>query len=223
MTLWEWLVLHKTNCSGFNSYVHVVKMAGMSFFDLMLAEALAGGLAREAARRERPPPENVFLLPKNLDAWRQVKDACRKENMVFLVDITDGSSENCTRIDNVFIDMAREFDGLPFFIVKVGPFGTFDEARFDLCVCLIMIPLPRLIVSKVLLEFRTLLSLLVKTRSISTQSVTLHKHTHTQLRKDLGGVQYTPTILIGFYGETLKRVKYEGEAEIRNGLRKYVP
>ena len=112
-------------------------MAGLSFFDLMLAEALAGGLAREQARRERPPPENVFVIPKNPDAWRQVKDACRKENMVFLVDITDGSSENCTRVDNVFIDMAREFDGLPFFIVKVGPFGTFDEASsmLDQCSC----------------------------------------------------------------------------------------
>lgn len=46
---------------------------------------------------------------------------------------------------------------------------------------------------------------------------------YIQLRQDLGGIQYTPTILIGFYGvrETLKRVKYEGEAEIRQGLNRY--
>ncbi len=102
-------------------------MAGISFLDLMLAEALAGGLAREQARRERPPPDNVFVIPKEFRAWNQIKEACRKENMVFLVDITDGTSENCKRVDSVFFDMAREFDALPFFLVKVGPFGTFDK------------------------------------------------------------------------------------------------
>ena len=104
-------------------------MAGMSFFDLMLADALAQGLAREQARRERPPPDNVFVIPSKADAWYGVKDACRKENMVFLVDITDGSSENCRRVDSTFFDLAREFDGLPFFLCKVGPFGTHDQVR----------------------------------------------------------------------------------------------
>ncbi len=105
-------------------------MAGLSFLDLMLAEALAGGLEREQVRRrERPPPENVFVMPKELQAWNQIKEACRKENMVFLMDITDGSSENCKRVDSVFFDMAREFDGLPFFLVKVGPFGTFERVN----------------------------------------------------------------------------------------------
>ncbi len=102
-------------------------MAELSFLDLMLAEALAGGLAREQARRERPPPDNVFVVPKNISGWNQIKDACRKENMVFLVDISDGSSENCRRVDNFFFDLAREFGALPFFLVKVGPFGTFDQ------------------------------------------------------------------------------------------------
>ena len=105
-------------------------MAGISFLDLMLAEAIAGGLAREqAARRARPPPDNLFVIPRNPHAWRQIKDACKKENMVTCVDITDGTSENCTRVDSVFIDLAREFDGIPFFVVKVGPLGTFDEVR----------------------------------------------------------------------------------------------
>ena len=106
-------------------------MAGLTFLDLMLADALAGGLAREhareQARRERPPPDNVFVIPKELRSWNQIKEACRKENMVFLMVITDGTSENCKRVDSVFFDMAREFDGLPFFLVKVGPFGTFDQ------------------------------------------------------------------------------------------------
>jgi len=102
-------------------------MAGLTFLDLMLADALAGGLAREQARREKPPPDNVFVLPKNLSAWNQIKDACKKENMVFLVDITDGSREICRKVDNLFFDLAREFDSLPFFVMKIGPFETFDQ------------------------------------------------------------------------------------------------
>ena len=40
-----------------------------------------------------------------------------------------------------------------------------------------------------------------------------------QLRRDLGGVQYTPTILIMFFADDKTfRAKYEGEAEVRQGL-----
>ena len=40
-----------------------------------------------------------------------------------------------------------------------------------------------------------------------------------QLRRDLGGVQYTPTILIIFYtDDKTYRAKYEGESEVRQGL-----
>ena len=36
----------------------------MDFMDLLLADALAAGLAREMAREaQRPPPENFFVLP----------------------------------------------------------------------------------------------------------------------------------------------------------------
>ena len=34
-----------------------------SIFDLLLAEALAAGIARAAASREEPAPENFFVLP----------------------------------------------------------------------------------------------------------------------------------------------------------------
>ena len=34
----------------------------MSFFDLLLADALATGLARALAE-DRPPPENFFVIP----------------------------------------------------------------------------------------------------------------------------------------------------------------
>ena len=43
-----------------------------------------------------------------------------------------------------------------------------------------------------------------------------------QLRRDLGGVQYTPTILVVFFSDdrTL-RAKYEGLREIQQGMSRY--
>lgn len=112
------------------------KMAGISFLDLMFAEMLAGELAaRESAKRERALPGNVFVLQKPA-AWREIKEACRKENMVFAVDISDGHSENCKRVEGVFIEMAKEFDGLPFFIVRVGLQETFVEVSLAIADCL---------------------------------------------------------------------------------------
>ena len=103
------------------------KMAGISFLDLLFADALVSGLARDAARAERPPPDNFFLVPRDSQAWRQIQEASKKENMVIAIEITDNVNVNCKRIQQVFMDMAREFDGIPFLRVQVGPGGTYDE------------------------------------------------------------------------------------------------
>lgn len=142
-------------------------MAGLTFLDLMLAEALAAGLARDSIRAERrPPPDNFFLLPSDPAAWRKVQEASKKENMVVCIEITNDTTENCRRVQTIFMDMAREFEGIPFFRVIIRPGATFDE-----------------------------------------------------LRRDIGGVQYTPTIVAVFFGSgSVSRAKYEGEAEVRNGI-----
>jgi len=117
------------------------KMAGISFLDLMLAEALASGLAREARRAERPPPDNFYLLPRDPNAWRQIQTACKKENMVIAVEITDNINENCRRVQSLFVDMAREFDSIPFLRAQIGLGNTFDEVSVAIgfvdlfCVC----------------------------------------------------------------------------------------
>ena len=105
------------------------KMAGISFLDLLFAEALASGMAREARTRERPPPDNFFLLPRDPRAWRQIQAASKKENMVIAVEITDNASENCLRMQKLFVDLAREFEGMPFLRVQIGGGGggTYDE------------------------------------------------------------------------------------------------
>ena len=114
-------------------------MAGISFLDLMFAEALASGLAREAqARRtERPPPDNFYLLPRDPNAWKQIQTACKKENMVIAVEITDNINENCKRVQSLFVDMAREFDSIPFLRAQVGLGNTFEEVSVANCVLLI--------------------------------------------------------------------------------------
>lgn len=48
--------------------------------DLLLAEALAAGMARQAAEaRQRPPPDNFFILPPdsqvlNLNEIKHIQD-----------------------------------------------------------------------------------------------------------------------------------------------------
>lgn len=96
----------------------------------MLAEALASGLARERAQAERPPPDNFFVLPKELRAWRQIQEASKKENMVVCLEITRRGNENCTRVQKIYMDMAREYENIPFLRVFIEPpFVTFDEVK----------------------------------------------------------------------------------------------
>ena len=102
-------------------------MAGISFLDLLFAEALASGMAREARTRERPPPDNFFVLPRDPRAWGQIQVACKKENMVIGVDVT---GDGCERMQQLFVELAREHDGMPFLRVKIGGGlggGTYDE------------------------------------------------------------------------------------------------
>ena len=109
------------------------EMAGISFLDLLFAEAIASGMAREARTRERPPPDNFFILPRDPRAWLQIQAASKKENMVIAVEITDDSNENCLRMQRIFMDMAREHDGMPFLRVKIGLGCTFDQVATLFC------------------------------------------------------------------------------------------
>ena len=106
------------------------KMANISFLDLMLAEALAAGLARERTQADRPPPDNFFVLPDDLRAWHQIKDASKKENMVVALEITRKGNDACSKVQRIYMDMAREFENIPFLRVVIEPiFATFDEVR----------------------------------------------------------------------------------------------
>ena len=100
-------------------------MANITFLDLMLAEALASGLAREAQRRtERPPPDNFFLLPQDPNAWGKLRDASKKENMVVCIEFCHKGKEQ-----EVFMDLAREFEGIPFVRAAIGLGASYDEVE----------------------------------------------------------------------------------------------
>ena len=106
-------------------------MANLTFLDLLFAEALASGLAREARRAERPPPDNFFLLPRDPDAWMKIQEASRKENMVVCVEFTDNSNDNCKTVQGIFMDLAREFDGIPFVRAVIGLGTTYDRVSYS--------------------------------------------------------------------------------------------
>ena len=106
------------------------EMAGprISFLDLVFADALATGLARAAQRRaERPPPDNFYVLPNNIVAWKLLHATNKKENMVVAIEFTDNSSPACKSLQPQFVDLAREFDDIPFLRVVIGPGSTFNE------------------------------------------------------------------------------------------------
>ena len=108
----------------------------VDFFDLLLADALASGLARQAAaeraRQERPPPDNFFILPADPQAWRQVHASCKKENMVICVEVTDDTHSGSRSVQPLFVDLAREVPNIPFFRIKIGFGRAFTQLREDL-------------------------------------------------------------------------------------------
>lgn len=102
---------------------------GMSFLDVLLSNALAAGLAHDHMRQAnlRPPPENYFVLSKDPQVWKQFKEDSRKENLVVCMEFIDEDMSS-----TVFVDLAREFDSIPFVRVQVGQGveGSFEEAGF---------------------------------------------------------------------------------------------
>lgn len=97
----------------------------MSVFDLLLAQAVMEGLAREAAREKLP--ENVFVLQRNSGSWQAVKGLCEKDNHVIAVEVTEDTSPNCLRMQKVFVNLAREFGGIGFFRASIEDGFTFAE------------------------------------------------------------------------------------------------
>ena len=100
------------------------------FMELLLAEALAGGMARHLAQeRERPPPDNFFVLRPDSNAWRKLKENCKRENTVICFEITDDSHPPSIQLQGPVIDLAREMENVPFFRVKLAPGQTFDQVE----------------------------------------------------------------------------------------------
>ena len=94
----------------------------MAFLDFLLAEALAAGLERAAAEEQQqtqPPPPNFFVLPQDPRAWRKFHEACRRENMVVAIEITDNSKLHCKRVQPLFVNEARKFESIPFVRVEI--------------------------------------------------------------------------------------------------------
>eukprot|EP00731_Ephydatia_muelleri_P030669 Em0022g183a len=104
----------------------------MSLFDLLVAQALLEGMARGTAR-DTPPPKNFFVLQPNPRSWQGLKEICKKGNNVIAVEVTNGDQESSRRMQQVFLNLAREHDELGFFRAPIEQPGfTFVELRADL-------------------------------------------------------------------------------------------
>ena len=111
----------------------------MSLFDLLVAQALLEGMAR-GGTRGTPPPKNFYVLQQNTRSWQGLQEICKKGNNVIAVEVTNGELESCRRMQQVFLNLAREHDELGFFRAEIEQPGfTFPEvtrARVCVCVCL---------------------------------------------------------------------------------------
>ena len=100
-----------------------------SFIDAMLPQSLAAGLAHDCSTKESltPPPENYFVL-SDPQVWKNFKEDSRKENLVFCMEFIDEETSS-----TAFVDLAREFDSLPFLRVQVGQDGEgiLEEVSFN--------------------------------------------------------------------------------------------
>lgn len=105
----------------------------MAFLNFLLAEALAAGLERAAAEEKKarqPPPPNFFVMPRDPRAWHKFHEACRKENMVIAVEITDNGQDYCKRIQPLFMNEARKFESIPFVRVEIEFGLTYSQVRY---------------------------------------------------------------------------------------------
>ena len=100
----------------------------LPFLEFMLAGTMAG-LAREAmrARAQDEEPDNLCKIPPDPRAWQQIHSGCKRDHLVVVIEITDDVHENCKRVRPQFTQLAREFDGVPFLRVELGPGESFKQ------------------------------------------------------------------------------------------------
>ena len=102
----------------------------MAFLNLLLAEALAAGLERaESEEPQKPPPPNFFVLPRDPQVWCKFRDACREENLVIAVEVTDNSKVNCRKVQPLFLKEAHKFESIPFLRVEIEFGRTYKQVR----------------------------------------------------------------------------------------------
>ena len=109
--------LYKRNC------YRELEMA--SLLNFLLMQELVESLKRdeeekEEKQREEAPPKNFFQV-NDYKAWRGGQEACKREQMVIALEITDQFSDSSGRVRPLFLRLAKEFDSIPFLSVLTGP------------------------------------------------------------------------------------------------------
>ena len=96
-----------------------------SLLNFLLMQELVESLKRdeeeqEEKQREEAPPKNFFQV-NDYKAWRGGQEACKREQMVIALGITDQFSDSSGRVRPLFLRLAKEFDSIPFLRVLTGP------------------------------------------------------------------------------------------------------
>ena len=96
-----------------------------SLLNFLLMQELVESLKRdeeekEEKQREEAPPKNFFQV-NDYKAWRGGQEACKREQMVIALEITDQFSDSSGRVRPLFLRLAKEFDSIPFLSVLTGP------------------------------------------------------------------------------------------------------
>ena len=96
--------------------------------EFLFAHLLAD-LARDAALAQAP--DNLFVLPENVSAWKRLYKLLQDEHEVASMEISDGKQERSREIRPHFNKMARLFEdkGVPFIRVPISTSFTHREVR----------------------------------------------------------------------------------------------
>ena len=80
---------------------------------------------KEGKQKGEEEDESSILVVVDPEEWEREQEACRKDQKVIALEITNPFSESCGRIRSLFARLAKEFEGLPFIRVITGPFQPF--------------------------------------------------------------------------------------------------
>lgn len=110
-----------------------------TFLDFLLMKELVASLENQTRDNEErrggekePKPEN-YLLVVDQKSWKGAQETCKRQKLVVAMEITNQFDDSCRRVQPLFINLAKEFDSIPFFRVVTGPGRQLTTEQVRIC------------------------------------------------------------------------------------------